>query len=151
MRRSGSLPPPETSPNGSNTATGADGERGAVEPNHSQEEQSIKVTRIVATIVAAAFSVWTIGSAVAQTPAPAPKPADTKPADAKPAATETKPADKAADKSMKKSEGKEKAKGKEKAAEKPAAKPAEKPAAKPAEKAEAKPAEMKPAEKPKTN
>ena len=32
-------------------------------------------TRIVAMFVAAAFSVWTVGSAVAQAPAPAAKPA----------------------------------------------------------------------------
>ena len=50
--------------------------------------------RLVAMFVAAAFSVWTVGSAVAQAPAPAAKPAETKPADPAKPAMETKPTDK---------------------------------------------------------
>ena len=99
--------------------------------------------RIVAMFVAAAFSVWTVGAAVAQAPAPAAKPAETKPADPAKPAMETKPADKPADKSATKEDGKAKdpkaAKGKAKGEEK---------MTKPGEKAETKPADAtKPAVK----
>jgi hypothetical protein len=100
----------------------ADEHRAVVE-QLNQEEHPMSRTRIVAMFVAAAFSVWTVGSAVAQTPAPAAKPAETKPADpAKPAMETTKPADKPAEKSATKEEGKAKdpkaAKGKAKGEEK---------------------------------
>ena len=89
--------------------------------------------RLVAMFVAAAFSVWTVGSAVAQAPAPAAKPAETKPADPAKPAMETKPADKPTEKSAIKEEGKakdpkaakSKAKGEEKMT-KSGDKPAEK-------------------------
>jgi len=111
--------------------------RALVEPLN-QEEHSMSRIRIVAMFVAAAFSVWTVGSAVAQAPAPAAKPAETKPADPAKPAMETKPADKPAEKSATKEEGKAKdpkaAKGKVKGEEmtKSGDKPAEKSAATPA-------------------
>src|SRR6185503_13455945 len=74
------------------------GSRAVVE-QLNQEEHSMSKTRIVAMFVAAAFSVWTVGSAVTQAPAPAAKPAETKPADPAKPAMESKPADKPVEKS----------------------------------------------------
>ena len=74
----------------------------------NQEEHSMSRIRIAAMFVAAAFSVWAVGSAVAQAPAPAAKPVETKPADPAKPAMESKPADKPADKSATKEEGKAK-------------------------------------------
>jgi hypothetical protein len=136
--------------NSSNRAAVRTGERidsGEGRPNDqralveqlNQEEHSMSRIRLVAMFVAAAFSVWTVGSAVAQAPAPAAKPAETKPADPAKPAMETKPADKPTEKSAIKEEGKakdpkaakSKAKGEEKMT-KSGDKPAEKSAATPA-------------------
>ena len=111
----------------------------------NQEEHSMSRIRIAAMFVAVAFSVWTVGSAVAQAPAPAAKPAETKPADPAKPAMESKPADKPVEKSATKEEGRAKdpkaAKGKVKGEER-VTKPGDKPAEKPAEKA----ADTKPAD-----